>query len=510
MTDGPADEPRPKVTPWLLRRADDLCARRLAHHFAGAQRSDDPVNRSRLREAFLDAARTAHSRDEPLRAAAWTVPSYLEPEEQAVLHQAFHWYVQIFDEHPARLDPHDCDLPTESLRHDIRVGGWVDLTLRDGAGRPELRQVGLWGERVPENPLDAVAVQVAVLRLAGWAGSEPLRVSWSDLVGGGHTAALVDPAEDLPALVAGFRARLATVRTRSATPVAQPGRDCGGCPFVRGCPAHTGGFHVRQPRGDLRPGVLGLSPSALETWTRCPREWRNRYVLGLPASDHVPTGAHGLRLHAVLRLLHETGDCRDEARRQDAVVAHDGDERLRTELERHAWRCPSPSPAYGHECDVARFHGRPAPQFMATARLDAAWIHDGMLDVRDYKTGRVWYERVADDPRARLQAWVAAPLAAERRLRLRIRYEHLSAEVLDDPDAWEPDPDELEAIEADLLHIVNAMRSDAMSQGVHDETVCTTCRYRSICPDTAAPTAPSWPRIELDPAIGPAVEDDAP
>ena len=75
---------------------------------------------------------------------------------------------------------------------------------------------------------------------------------------------------------------------------------------------------------------------------------------------------------------------------------------------------------------VARFHQRPPPSFMATGRLDAVWQHNGLLEVRDYKTGSVVTERVADDPRARLQAWLAAPIAERLGLKLRIRYEHLA------------------------------------------------------------------------------------
>ncbi|MFI5053183.1 MAG: hypothetical protein ACHQDE_02385, partial [Acidimicrobiia bacterium] len=51
----------PKVTPYLLRRADSMCARRLAHEFEGGPRAHDPVHRSRMRDAFLATARDAHA-----------------------------------------------------------------------------------------------------------------------------------------------------------------------------------------------------------------------------------------------------------------------------------------------------------------------------------------------------------------------------------------------------------------------------------------------------------------
>jgi hypothetical protein len=51
----------PRVTPFLLQRADTMCGRRLARAFEGGERSHDPVHRSRLRDAFLAAARDAHA-----------------------------------------------------------------------------------------------------------------------------------------------------------------------------------------------------------------------------------------------------------------------------------------------------------------------------------------------------------------------------------------------------------------------------------------------------------------
>ena len=121
---------------------------------------------------------------------------------------------------------------------------------------------------------------------------------------------------------------------------------------------------------------------------------------------------------------------------------------------------------------------------MATARFDALWAHDGVLDAHDYKTGQVWSDRVADDRQARLQAWVLAPLAEARGLTLRISFEHLAAEVLDDPEPFEPDADDLCAIEEELRLEVAAIRETTEFAGVADSEVCRRCRYRSICPDS--------------------------
>ncbi|MFL6241776.1 MAG: hypothetical protein ACJ73V_01970 [Acidimicrobiia bacterium] len=38
--------------------------------------------------------------------------------------------------------------------------------------------------------------------------------------------------------------------------------------------------------------------------------------------------------------------------------------------------------------------------------------------------------------------------------------------------------------------------------GVGDTAVCGTCRYRSICPESAAPARPVWPTVEDNLAEG--------
>jgi RecB family exonuclease len=146
---------------------------------------------------------------------------------------------------------------------------------------------------------------------------------------------------------------------------------------------------------------------------------------------------------------------------------------------------------------VARFHRLPTPMFMATARFDALWSHDGILDARDYKTGRVWSDDTAHDDQARLQAFVLAPMAAAAGLRLRVAFEHLAAEIADDPDPFEPDDDDLAAIEEELRAIVAEIRTERFA-GVADPEVCRHCRYRSICPDSATPSEPIWPTVETE------------
>ncbi|MDQ1534317.1 MAG: putative RecB family exonuclease [Actinomycetota bacterium] len=251
-------------------------------------------------------------------------------------------------------------------------------------------------------------------------------------------------------------------------------------------------------RDQLLPQIVTITPTAYETWKRCPREYLLSHVLAVPESDGIRPTDHGLLLHELLRIVHEQGTCRNAEHVNDVLAGHGVDDpHFGGMLARHARRCPDTVETGAHEVDLARFHRAPAPMFMATARIDAIWVHDGLLDARDYKTGSRWYERVADDPRARVQAFVLEQHARRRGLRLRLRYEHLAAEVDDDPEPYEPDDEELAGIDEELRATVAELWSLDEWHGVADEAVCGWCRFRSICPDSAAPGEPGWPVLAL-------------
>ena len=260
----------------------------------------------------------------------------------------------------------------------------------------------------------------------------------------------------------------------------------------------TGAVQRAPDRGKLLADIVTLTPTAYETWKRCPREYLLSHLLSLPPSDEIRPTDHGLLLHELLRIVHEQGSCHDADHVTDVLAGHGVDDpHFGGMLTRHAHRCPSDSATGAHEVDLARFHRAPVPMFMVTARIDAIWLHDGFLDARDYKTGARWYERVADDPRARVQAFVLHQHAQRKGLRLRLRYEHLAAEVDDDPEPFEPDDDELAGIEEELRATVGELWSVAEWRGVADASVCRWCRFRSNCRDSAARGEPGWPVLAL-------------
>lgn len=243
----------------------------------------------------------------------------------------------------------------------------------------------------------------------------------------------------------------------------------------------------------LHSSVLSFTASSLDTWLTCRHRYLLRYVLDVEPSDDGRDMSSARRVHDMLQQIHDTGSCND-GEHVDHVLSSYGladDPEMRGFVERHRIRCPPRVEREWHEREVAR-HWRPSPSFIVTGRLDAIWIHDGLLDVRDYKTGRSQLDRVADDDRAQLQAWVVAPRAAALGLQLRIRYEFLAPEVDDDPEPFEPDDEDLDAVHQRLVGAARELRAEQSWPGTPVATICQTCEFRSICTESLAPGIRRW------------------
>jgi hypothetical protein len=252
--------------------------------------------------------------------------------------------------------------------------------------------------------------------------------------------------------------------------------------------------------------VLPLSVTALERWDACHRRYLLRDLLAVPepplamaaGSDAAPVDTgFGLAVHRLLEAVHVAGACGDADRTH--VLARGVDPAIAPQLAafaaRHASRCPGAGPGAGvawsaHEHGLARFHRRPGPMFMLTGRLDALWLHGGVLAAHDYKTGVPRVDRLGDLLAARVQAWLLAPLAARHGgLRIRIVYEHLDAAVHDWPDPYEPEDEDLLAIGDELRAIASAIRDEIEFRGSGDPADCRWCAYRPVCRDAPAPHA---------------------
>jgi hypothetical protein len=245
--------------------------------------------------------------------------------------------------------------------------------------------------------------------------------------------------------------------------------------------------------------IVRLTPSNFDDYHRCPRLFYNDAVLQVPASDEsAGSQDHGLLVHDVLEGVHRNGSCGDAEHVARVLAEKNADtDPMRGYVERHARRCPQAVDKDAHEVDVVRLYRGSKPMFLATARIDAVWIHDGLLDARDYKTGMRPDHELRDDRRAQVQAWVLDAYAAARGLRLRLRYEYLAAQVDDDPDPWEPDADDIATVQDMLQATVAAMWADESWPGIAAPDVCGNCRYRSICRDSVARSEPSWPVLSV-------------
>ncbi len=245
-----------------------------------------------------------------------------------------------------------------------------------------------------------------------------------------------------------------------------------------------------------------LTPSSYANLKRCDRLYWQKHLLRLPASDSQFSPDRGLLVHAMLKMIHDQGVCSDLDLVHDVLAAHGADDEITFEMvQRHARRCPRIWERCGHEVDLSRFQPLPPAVFFAHARIDAIWVHDGILDARDYKTGAVQFNYVGDDPAARVQAFVLAKhLDRVGATRLRVRYEHLAPEVDEDPEPFEPDAQDLAAITEELKDAVKRMwASEGEFTGVNEPAVCGSCAYRSICRDSATPSEPIWASLSFGP-----------
>lgn len=230
--------------------------------------------------------------------------------------------------------------------------------------------------------------------------------------------------------------------------------------------------------------VVRMSPTTLSRWARCRHQYLLANVLPVPAVDGGTQANEGLKVHAVLRALHADGrSCHDRAWRDEVVATYDsGDgDRLRGFLDRHERKCPAGAQPLGHERGLARFLRQGPVMLMAYGTIDAIWLHDNLLDARDYKTGASRLDRVQDDPAAYVQAFLLAPLAAHYGVHLRIRYEFLSPEAGDDPEDFDVDADSLARIEKRLVATADRIRAEREFPGTDDPKTCDYCQFRSIC-----------------------------
>lgn len=235
VADGPGDD-LPTVTAALLRRAEDMCPRRLHHHHSGARATSPPAT-----AAFAVANRIVGDAELWHRAGgdgtAFPEPTDLEPEQRAVYAAAGRSYLRRFG--TTRVSVHDLGWSNELPDPGVRLVGRIGLAVTDPDDRPEIRILRTTGDIGPRSLLDDVDLRFALLRTTDWA-PESLRIVAADLIADRTVEYDLD-ADDRAGAHAWLVEQLAVIHERADRDRARPGRDCGSCPCIPGCPPLVGG-----------------------------------------------------------------------------------------------------------------------------------------------------------------------------------------------------------------------------------------------------------------------------
>lgn len=481
-----------KVTPFSLHVGGASCPRWLDHQLH-RQEPGGPFARWDLRNRLLPRLKDAHgSMTSPQIEDLGRVPGGLLPEQSWFYRRFAETYCETFSGDPGETRPHGCESASDFGRRQLHVSGGVDLLLTLPGGRVELRQLELWGGTLCADPYESWEMGLALLRLHYFNRDiAELTLCHVDLLSGQVERQLVVIAEHIGPIAHLLDEGAGDLRSRASSPVPIPSRSCGMCGLACTCEAWADRPPARPiapdpERTDYVGPMVRLTPTSIERWLACPRSYRAAHLLDLPTGRGSARSTQGILVHSRLAQLHEPGPCGADVSRQEEAATSDGvlDDRLMGFIGRHARRCPQSATSVGHELDLAQLHTRGEVPVMVTGRIDAVWEHNGVLDCRDYKTGVPRAERVADIPAARLQAWLLAPIAEARGLRLRLRYEHLAEFGDDDPEPLEPDDEDLAEIQG-WIGDIGADIARSEFAGVGEAHVCRWCPFQRACPDAA-------------------------
>jgi hypothetical protein len=227
-----------RVTPSMLRRAPDMCGRRLAREHAGGKRYANKAADARfaVHNRLVADIRLAHVDDERVRAEAFVEPRELEPEQRHVYRAGVRGYLAMFAHRPARAADLGwrCALPALGVDLLCDVGVALELP---GGGR-ELRVLKLGGRRAGAPLVDPVELRCALVRTAEWAPTQ-LRIVVADLIEREHIVHEAELIAERTEATAWMTERVELVKDIAAGNRARSGSDCNGCSFVAGCEAHA-------------------------------------------------------------------------------------------------------------------------------------------------------------------------------------------------------------------------------------------------------------------------------
>jgi CRISPR/Cas system-associated exonuclease Cas4 (RecB family) len=244
------------------------------------------------------------------------------------------------------------------------------------------------------------------------------------------------------------------------------------------------------------PGILVLSTTRLREFASC----RHRYFLSTilqlrsdltpqdDPTDRWQDGENASRASSIGLWVHEELDQRHRVpavHHQLDPVQQDrpDDPAAARAIRRHLEVCPGQDGAryLGGELDLRWFH--PGKAILLTGRIDALWEHDdGVIEVRDYKTGRP-SSSIQDDVGVEMYAFLAAAHHPGRRLR--ISYEFLGDhQVPEDSDrvvSVEVTPDLLRTAQQRIEWTAGQIRKEQTFPASPSALLCRSCPFRRSC-----------------------------
>jgi hypothetical protein len=227
-----------RVTPSLLRRADDMCRRRLAREHAGGKRF---ANRSAdvrfaARDRLLADIRLAHTESDRVRREAFVEPADLEPEQRQLYWAGVRGYLMGFGDRPGRLA--DLGWRTELPGLGVELVSDAGLPFEHAGGGRELRILKLGGRRAGAPLLEPVELRCALVRTASWA-PDSLTIVVADLLEAETVTHISDFEVERREADAWIGERVAVIQRNAAHGRPRAGADCNGCAFIAGCDAHA-------------------------------------------------------------------------------------------------------------------------------------------------------------------------------------------------------------------------------------------------------------------------------
>jgi hypothetical protein len=228
------DDELRRVTPALLRRAEQMCPRRLKHEYeSGKKLNRHSDARFEVSNRVSEDARLAHAEMVAPRPEAFVDPSDVEPEQRALYRAAATGYLRMFGVDAVLAE--DIGRSTDEPELGVRLSGTPGLAVKHADGHAEVRvlRIGSSGSL-----LDDTDIRFTLLRAGAWAGAA-LDITAVDLLDCRQIACTLDVEAELPGARSWLAERITVIEGRVDRDRPVAGIDCRGCTCIPGCPALT-------------------------------------------------------------------------------------------------------------------------------------------------------------------------------------------------------------------------------------------------------------------------------